>query len=238
MDTNEISNKFFLPAAVILAGLFIAGAVIWNGSHPTTGTGGTPSAGTAPAPSVNIKDVKTDGDPFIGQQNAPVTIAFWSDFQCPFCKQFEVTTLPQIVQDYVNTGKVKVVFMDFPFLGPDSMVDAEYARAIWALYPDKYFAWRTALYNQQPQENSLSAAANLVWITGVTKSISGIDDAKVAAAVKANQAAYDTAINADKTEGQNLGINATPSFIIGTQLIAGAYPYANFKAAIDSVLGK
>ncbi|MHB1769683.1 MAG: DsbA family protein [Minisyncoccota bacterium] len=236
MENNEISSKFFLPASVVLAGLFIAGAVFWNGSHPGAGSAGSPAAGAAP--SVNIKDVTTSGDPFIGQPNASTTIAFWSDFQCPFCKQFEVTTLPQIVQTYVNTGKVKIVFMDFPFLGPNSMVDAEYARAIWALYPSQYFAWRTAFYNQQPQENSLSAAANLVWITGVTKSIPGIDEVKVAAAVKANQAAYDAAINADKAEGQKFGVNATPSFIIGTQLIAGAYPYANFQAAIDSVLPK
>ncbi len=149
MENNEISSKFFLPAAVVLAGLFIAGAVFWNGSHPTAGTAGLPAAGAAP--SVNIKDVNITGDPFIGQQNASTTIAFWSDFQCPFCKQFEVTTLPQIVQNYVNTGKVKIVFMDFPFLGPNSMVDAEYARAIWALYPSQYFTWRTAFYNQQPQ---------------------------------------------------------------------------------------
>lgn len=228
MDTN---NKIFLPAAVVLAGLFIGGAVIWNGSHPGGGT-----AGTAPAAAVNIKDVKTDGDPFIGDANAPVTIAFWSDFQCPFCKQFEVTTLPQIVQDYVNAGKVKVVFMDFSFLGPDSVVDAEYGRAIWALYPAQYFAWRTAFFAGQPEENSLDAADNLTWVTKVTASIAGIDVTKVAAAVKANQAAYDAAADADKAQGQALGITATPSFIIGTQLIAGAYPYANFKAAIDPLL--
>ncbi len=236
MENNEMSSKFFLPAAVVLAGLFIAGAVFWNGSHPTAGTAGSPTPVAAPL--VNIKDVTTTGDPFIGQPNASTTIAFWSDFQCPFCKQFEVTTLPQIIQTYVNTGKVKIVFMDFPFLGPNSMVDAEYARAIWALYPGQYFAWRTAFYNQQPQENSLTATANLAWIIGITKSITGIDAAKVTAAVTANQAAYDAAINADKAEGQKFSVNATPSFIIGTQLIAGAYPYANFQTAIDAVLPK
>ncbi|MBU6491013.1 DsbA family protein [Patescibacteria group bacterium] len=234
MDNNEISSKFFLPAAVVLAGLFIAGAVVWNGSHPSAGTAGTAPSGAGPA--VNIKDVKTDGDPFIGQPDAPITIAFWSDFQCPFCKQFELNTLPQVVKDYVDAGKAKVVFLDFAFLGPNSMVDAEYARAVWALYPSQYFAWRSAFYNQQPQENSLNAADNLSFITKITDSISGIDASKVAAAVKTNQTTYDAAINADRTEGQKFGVNATPSFIIGTQLLAGAYPYANFQAAIDPLL--
>jgi protein-disulfide isomerase len=234
MNTNETSNKYFLPIAVIIGCLFIAGAVIWNGSHSSP-TGTTPTA-TGTAPTVDIKNVKTDGEPFIGSQNAPVTIAEWSDYQCPFCKQFEVTTLPQIIQNYVNDGKVKVVFKDFTFLGPDSMVDAEYARAVWELYPAQFAAWRTALFNQEPQENSLSVADNLAFVLKVTGSVSGIDASKVTAAVTANQTAYDAAINADKTEGANFGITATPSFIIGTQIIAGAYPYATFQSAIDALL--
>jgi len=120
MENNDITNKYFLPASVILAGIFIAGAVLWNGSRPVTGT--EPGGGAA-APKVDIKNVKTAGNPFIGEENAPVTIAFWSDFQCPFCKAAEVggipqiptpPSLPDIIKNYVETGKVKVVFMDLP----------------------------------------------------------------------------------------------------------------------------
>ena len=232
METNNM-NKFFLPAAVVLAGLFIGGAVIWNGSHPAA----PGNAGTAPAPvAVNIKDVKTDGEPYFGNASAPVTIAEWSDYQCPFCKEFEITTLPQIVQNYISAGKVKIVFKDFAFLGPDSMVDAEYARAVWALYPSQFAAWRTALYSQEPQENSLSAADNLTFLATVTKSVTGIDLAKIKADVAANQATYDAAINADKAEAANFSIQATPSFVVGTQMIAGAYPYATFQAALDPLV--
>jgi protein-disulfide isomerase len=236
MQTNTTTDKYFLPAAVIIAGLFIAGAVMWSNSHPTAAPSGTAPTGTAAAPKVDIKDVKTDGEPFIGQADAPVTIAEWSDYQCPFCKQFEITTLPQIVQTYVSEGKVKVVFKDFPFLGPDSTVDAEYARAVWALYPAQFGAWRTALFGQEPQENSLSVADNLAFVLRVTGSVPGIDVKKVKATVAANQSAYDTVINADKAEAGNFGIQATPSFVIGTQMIAGAYPYATFQTAIDAAL--
>ena len=232
MDTNTTNSRYFLPAAVILAGVFIAGAVIWSGSHPSTGS---PQAATSTAPAVDIKNVKTDGEPYIGQANAPVTIAEWSDYECPFCKQFELTTLPQIVQNYVTTGKVKVVFKDFSFLGPNSTTDAEYARAVWALYPAQFSTWRTTLFNREPQENSLSVADNLAFVLKVTGSVSGIDVKKVTAAVTENQTAYDTVINADKNEGTSFGIQATPSFVIGTQMIAGAYPYATFQTAIDAV---
>ncbi len=234
MSTNETSNKYFLPIAVVVGCLFIAGAVIWSSSH--SAPSGTTQTATSTAPTVDIKNVKTDGEPFIGNQNAPVTIAEWSDYQCPFCKQFELTTLPQIVQNYVNDGKVKVVFKDFTFLGPDSMVDAEYARAVWELYPAQFADWRTALFTQEPQENSLSVADNLAFVLKVTGSVSGIDVNKVKADVAANQATYDAAISADRTEAENFGITATPSFIIGTQVIAGAYPYATFQSAIDTEL--
>ena len=235
MNNNDKTNKYFLPIAVVVAGLFIAGAVIWSGSHPAQAPSAAPS-GQPQAAAVDIKNVKTEGDPYIGAANAPVTIAEWSDYQCPFCKRFELDTLPQIVQNYVTEGKVKVVFKDFAFLGPDSMVDAEYARAVWALYPTQFAAWRTALFSQEPQENSLNAADNLAFVLKVTGSISGIDVNKVKADVAANQTTYDAAIAADKAEGGSFGITATPSFIIGTQVIAGAYPYATFQSAIDAQL--
>jgi len=241
MDTNTTNNKYFLPAAVILAGIFIAGAVIWSGSHPSTSPGQT---ATSTAPAVDIKNIKTDGDPLIGQANAPVTIAFWSDYQCTYCKAFEVggvpqiptpSALPDIVKNYVDTGKVKIVFMDFAFLGNDSITGAAYGRAIWKLYPEQYFAWRTAMFKAQDAEGDVGFG-NAASIDKLDATISGIDATKVAADVKANMSTYQTEMDADKAEGAKVGVNATPSFVIGTQLIPGAYPYATFQAAIDALL--
>lgn len=224
MDTN----KYFLPAAVIIAGLFIAGAVMWSGARPTNdGTGPTPSAKT------DIKNVKTDGDPFIGDPSAPITMAFWSDFQCPFCKQFELTTLPLIVKEYVETGKAKIVFMDFNFLGSDSNTAGLYNRSVWKLYPNQYFAWRTAMYEAQDEEGD-QGFGDAASIDKLNATIPGIDVAKVAADVQANAAAYQAEADADKREGQKVGVNATPSLIVGTTLIQGAYPFPTFKEAIDA----
>ncbi len=237
MEPNESKDKF-LPAAVLVAGVLIAGAVLWSGSHPVA----APS-GTGAAPKVDIKNVKTDGNPFIGKADAPVTIAFWSDFQCPYCKAFEtggvngITTpaaFPDIIKNYVDTGKAKVVFMDFAFLGPDSIDAALYNRAIWKLYPDKYFEWRTAMYEAQDEEHG--GFGNAISIDKLNVTISGIDAVKVAADVAANTAAYQVLVDADKAEAQKVGVNATPSFVIGQQVIQGAYPYANFQAAIEAVL--
>jgi protein-disulfide isomerase len=241
METNK-KDKYFLPAALLIGLALIAGAIFWNGQHPSAGT--QQAGGTAPTPSVNIKNVKTDGEPFLGQANAPVTIAFWSDFQCPYCKAFEVggvsginvaAALPDIIKNYVDTGKVKIVFKDFAFLGNDSITAGEYGRSIWKLYPAQYFAWRTAMYTAQDQEGD-QGFGNAASIDKLDATIAGLDAAKITADVQANAATYQAQMDADKTEAGTFGVNATPSFIIGTTLLAGAYPYSNFQTTIDALL--
>ncbi|KKW46801.1 MAG: DSBA oxidoreductase [Parcubacteria group bacterium GW2011_GWB1_57_6] len=230
MDTNTTGNKYFLPTAVIVAGLVIAGAV----------------GGTGTAPRASIKDVKTEGEPFIGAASAPVTIAFWSDFQCPYCKAFEVghkdiptpAALPDIIKNYVDTGKVRIVFKDVVFLSPrmgtDSMTGAVYNQSVWKLYPDTYFAWRTAIFNAQDEEGG--GFGNAASIDKLNATIPGLDAAKIAADVSANRAAYEKHANDVTAEAQKLGVDATPSIIVGDSLIKGAYPYATFQAALDAAL--
>jgi len=240
MNTNE-TNKYFLPAAVIIAGLFIAGAVMWNGSRPAVApSGAAPSGGIA----VDIKNVDTNRRPYIGQENASITIAFWSDFQCPFCRAAEVggipqiptpAALPDIIKNYVDTGKVKVVFMEFPFLGNDSMTAAIYSQAVWKLYPEKYFEWRTKAFEAQDEEGD-KGFGNAASIDTLNATISGIDATKIAADVKANTATYQAQVAADKAEAAKVGINSTPSFVIGKEVVAGAYPFAKFQSVIDALL--
>jgi protein-disulfide isomerase len=224
MNLNDTSTKVILIGVVILTALIITGAV-FLGAKP----------GTSVTATVNIKDVPIEGAPFIGKADAPVTIAEWSDYQCPACKQFETNALPQIVKDYVDTGKVKIVFKDLAFLGSDSIAAAQYERAVWMLYPEQFFAWRTAMYVAQDAEGD-TGFGNAESIDTLNATVKGIDAAKVAADVKANGASYQTLIDADKKDATKFGIGSTPSFIVGTQLISGAYPYDTFKAAIDPLL--
>ena len=232
METNETESNF-LPIAVVIAGFLIAGAVVWNGSRSAESP--QTDIDKEAAQIIDIKNVKTDGNPFIGEVNAPVTIAFWSDFQCPYCKNFEFGTLPDIVKNYVDTGKVKVVFMEFAFLGTDSTTAALYSQSVWKLYPSEYFAWRIAMYAAQDEEGNVGFG-NAASIDKLNATIVGIDAAKVATDVKANISVYQATLDADKAEAQKVGLNATPSFVIGTEVIKGAYPYATFQAAIDAAL--
>lgn len=232
---QEKLAQFSAPLSVVVAGILIAGAVLWNGSHPFVPTTPTTGGQPPPAQTADISKVKITGEPFIGNPNAPVTTAYWFDYQCPFCKQNEETAMPKLISDYVNTGKVKIVFKDFQFLGPDSQTLGQTARAVWDVAPDKFYAWHKAVYDNAGTENTDWATAEK--IRSITQGVLGAADTnKVLALVKTNAAIYQKAMDADKTEGGVFGINATPSFVIGKQLVVGAVPYATLKQAVDTAL--
>ena len=221
------------PVAIIIAGIIIAVAVIFAGRIHTTGT--TQNGAAAPAVAVNAKNVDTTGLPFIGQANAPAMIYF-SDFQCPYCKAFETTILPTLKTEYVDTGKLKIVFKDFVFLGPDSQTAALFGQAVWHLYPQQYFAWREAMFAAQDGEDT--GFGDRPSIEKLTATIPGIDQAKVSADVDANTAAYTKTIADEANETQTLGITGTPSIIVGTQLIGGFNPLSTYEEDINTALGK
>jgi len=249
MDENKNSLKseqLSTPVAVIIVGVLIAGAIFFGMKssnkaqiNNNSGTQVTRQQPTQPiqqrtGPVVNISEVNLKGEPFIGNPNAPVVIAYW---QCPFCKRFELQTLPTLINKYVITGKVKVVFKDYQFLGPDSQTAGIVAKAIWDLYPNSYFKWQTAMYNTQDGENS--GFGNLKSIlTLIHNKVPEMNPAKIAAQVEKYRSKYQQELDADKIEGSKFGINGTPGFIIGNQIVSGAQPTSVFTQIIDTELSK
>src|SRR3989304_2006232 len=66
-----------------------------------------------------------NGSPMIGDTSAPITILEWGDYQCTYCYRFHESSLNTILDEYINSGKVNLVFKDFPLNGPDSVLAAE-----------------------------------------------------------------------------------------------------------------
>lgn len=222
-------EKFGTPIAVLLGALILGGAFIYGRGDAPAPTGAEPAA-------VDIAEVNVESSPSIGEKNAPVTLAVWYDYQCPFCKRFEMDTVSKLYTDYVQTGKLRIVFKDFQFLGPDSGTAALFGRAMWEAYPERFYEWYVAMAENQDEEHG--GFGDLASIQAMTEGLGGIDVDRVTRLSVDKQAEYQAAIDADRDEGASFGISGTPSMIIGTNALSGAQPYDRVAALIEAELAK
>ena len=150
-------------------------------------------------------------------------------------KKFEKEAMSEIVENYVKTGKVKIVFKDYAFLGPDSDTAGITGRAVWELYPEKYWEWREAMFTAQDEEHG--GFGDEISVMKLTIEIPGIDGAKIAQAIKDKNDAYRALMEGDRAEGANaFGINGTPAVITGEELLSGLLPYSAYKEVLDEEL--
>ena len=193
---------------------------------PTPVNNPTPSPQKAAAPNPTLDMIKlADDDPVKGDPDAPVTIIEWSDFECPFCSRFYSQTLGLIEENYVDTGKVKIVYRDYPLSfhknaqkAAEASECADDQGKFWEMH-DKIFE------NQQ----ILSTQNFKNWATDMVENIDEFNDCL-------DSGKYASEVQKDMQEGSAAGIRGTPGFIINGQLVSGAQPYANFEAIIEAAL--
>jgi protein-disulfide isomerase len=234
---NTAAGQISLPAmaqVVCVPSEVAMPLALGSGAQPPAAMAPTATAAPPAPPHVDSSKVSAEGVPFVGDPQAPVTMAYWFDYQCPFCQQVEETVVGRLMSDYVQTGKLKILFKSFAFLGPDSLTAALASDAVWETAPDKFYQWHKAMFDAQGAENSGWATKDK--IIALTKTVPGIDAAKVEQFMTDHAGQYQKAIDADAAEGSAMGVNGTPGAIIGKQLIVGAQGYEQFKADIDAAL--
>ncbi len=213
--------------AILGSAVIIAGAIAYAGIAASSDV----QRGSSPAVAPAIGD-----DPFIGSPSAPLTLYYWRDFQCPFCKQFDTETLPALVSEYVNTGKLRIVFKDFVFLGPGSAAAAVMSHAAWDAASSSYYPWQDAIFSAQGSEGSgWATQKNLL---AITDGVSGMNASAIAARMADNATAYQAAVAADRLEAQTLGIQGTPGFWLDGQTFTGAQPLGFFEQIINADLAQ
>ncbi|MCH7647937.1 MAG: DsbA family protein [Thaumarchaeota archaeon] len=148
-----------------------------------------------------------NGSPIMGDSNAPITVLEWGDYQCTFCYRFHENTLNIINEDFIKTGKVKLVFKDFPLNGPDSLLAAE--ASYCAEDQEKYWQYHDELYKNWGGERT-------GWITRES-----LD--RFAVTVDLDLVEFNTCLHDHKYHnlvialyefGKEIGIDATPSFLV------------------------
>ncbi len=197
----------------------------------SAGLAGAPGAAAPAAPTGPVNITLPSGAPMIGDANAKVTIVEFADFQCPFCGRFFTDTLPDLKTKYINTGKAKLYYQDFAFLGDESNLAANAAKC--AADQGQFWQYHDYLFSHQNGENQ--GAFSAVNLKAFAKTL-GLDTSKFGTCVDSNAHAAD--VTAETNEGKGYGVNSTPTIFIDGNMIVGAQPTATFEQAIDAELAK
>ena len=207
--------------ALVIAVVLILVSVIGSSSAettPSTPTQTTTSGSRTPVAPARVPGAATTEALFrglpqqlnqLGKPDAKVTMIEFSDPQCPYCRQYEVETLPTIIKEYVRTGKVKLVYFGIPILGANS---EQGLRAVYAAgIQDKLWNFSHLLYKSQGAEHS-------GWITDdllrrIGDSIPGFDTQKMMA--DRQSAEVQAALSAAEQQATNGRVDRTPTFFAG-----------------------
>ena len=171
----------------------------------------------------------------MGRPDAPLTMVEFTDLQCPYCRQYVRTTFDEIRKNWIDTGKLRYISRDFPLdFHPQAMAAARAARC--AGEQGKFWEMRMLLMRNA---NLLSPA----YITQAAADLK-LDSKKFSECTASNK--YDAAIQADTAEGAKIGVEGTPTFVVGKTMpnslegpiIVGALPYAVFDAKLRELSGR
>jgi protein-disulfide isomerase len=195
----------------------------------------TQSAARPAPPAREIVDVRLADNPMVGHKDAPITLIEFSDYQCPYCARFAQTTLPALKAEYIDAGKVRYVFRDFPMdrMHPHARKAAEAAHC--AGEQGQYWAMHDVLFQNQKllEVEQLKMHARNLGIDG-TAFDSCLEQGKYAAEVQK-----------DLTDGMSAGVRGTPAFFVGRTgpddmihgiSISGAQPITAFRQTIERLL--
>lgn len=240
------------PLAVLLGALMISFSILVSGGIIKIGQAAkvagvqAPSPiqpeTTAPAPAPSVVKVSVDDDPVLGQKEAPVTIIEFSDYECPFCKRHFDQTYPTLKKDYIDTGKVKLVYRDYPLPFHDPMATTEAIAANCARDQggdSTYFKMHDTMFTKTTS-NGTGLSKDKLWTIAADLGLN-VNDFK--ACVEAEK--YKSEVTKDIADGSSAGVSGTPTFFIGKsgangiiqgKMIVGAQPFTVFQSTIDDLL--
>ena len=172
--------------------------------------------------------------PVLGLETASVTIIEMGDYQCEMCKRWNDNTRPKIIENFIDTGKANLVFIDLPILGSDSLTAAE--ASYCANDQGKYWDYHVTLYNYQGHMNSGWASSDRLKAIAFNLDMN-MDEFEECL----DSSKYEERIKFNAKKAKSGGANSTPTFIIVNsvgeqQKIIGAQPYSVFESVLNSLL--
>ena len=180
-------------------------------------------------------EMVTVQSPVLGSESASVTIVEVGDYQCEMCKHWFDNTRQQVIDNYIDSGKVNMIFIDMPFLGTDSHVAS--MASYCAADQEKYWEYHVMLYEHQEGVDSGWASNERLKSFAFTLDLNMNEFSQC---LDSKKYYYQVKLNLDKSMN-SFGIQSTPTFLLintsgEQQQIRGAQSYSVFERVIESLL--
>lgn len=223
-------TKLILPGAILIAALMISGSVVFY-SINTGKLGANIKQPSGPTAGEKV-DVSVDNDAFIGNEKAKVTVVEFSDFQCPFCRSFWSGAYQQIKKEYIDTGKIKFVFRDYPLsFHPAAQISAEASEC--AHEQGKFWEMHDKMFQEQAKQGTGTVTYGAVELKKWASQI-GLNSFVFNQCLDSGK--YKSEVEKDTADGSSYGVSGTPTLFVNGNPIVGAQPFSVFKAVIDREL--
>lgn len=184
-------------------------------------------------PSGDVSTIVSADDPIIGNVNSSITIVEFSDFECPFCESFYSDTLPQIKSEYIDTGKAKLIYRDFPLSFHQNAIPAHSA-ANCADMQGKFWQYHDILFDNQIKWSGMTSISFDDWLYERARE-TGLDLTLFDECMKLDDTMEE--IWGDIDDAMKLGVSGTPTFFIcqndDCTKIVGAQPFDVFADIIE-----
>lgn len=174
------------------------------------------------------------GQPILGEEDAPVTIVEFGDFKCPACKAWGERVYPELVQDYVDEGKVKFVYINVLFHGQESALGAGAAEAVWKQNPEAYWDFHKKVFDEQPSSNHDSQWITTDKMIELASNTEGVDIEQF----KADLTSQDVvdAVRHDSELTEKFKIEMTPTIMVNDQALTDPFDYEKMVEIIEQEL--
>jgi protein-disulfide isomerase len=216
-------NILIVAGGVVAVAAIAAG--VWFGTRPSSSAAPTSTAVAQAADKGTLLSIQPT-DHVLGDPNAPITLIEYASLTCPHCAHFSVTVLPELKKKWIDTGKVKLIYRDFP-LDQTALKAAQLAECAGK---DKYFGVIDMIFETQPKWATASDP-----IADLSKSlrIAGMGENEVKACL-ANDAVANGVV-ADYRGGETMGVNSTPTLFINGQEFKGARSVEEMDATFSKL---
>jgi protein-disulfide isomerase len=224
---------YIISASILISALLISGTIFYVLKSGGTAVGeqapNAQPAQVAGAAQQAQNITLSPNTPFIGSASSKVTVVEYADYRCPFCERLYTSVIPSLKSKYIDTGKIKFMYQDFAFLGPDSNTAAEASHC--AADQNQFWQYHDYLFAHQGDETSTWASAANQKIFAQTL---GLNMAQFNSCLDSGK--YKQEVLDETATGRKYGVTGTPTVFINGVAIVGAQPLQNFTDAIDAAL--